>query len=330
VPEDPSGLSEAHARDGPSQCLSPPTAVRLPDGRHRATIARHSSNPASTRALCCTLWLPTSGSAQVREEIPAQVLSSGLVDGGFVLPFGFATPAGCTDRQKGHHRSLESDRPRKESELIWLSATGFASPCLVGLGQGVRAAQGTSLPQASASQRHLLRTDYGGEQPGGFLEALPFCIYPAGSHVCASFSRISSSFNATGCSFFSPTTCVPAWLERRDCSACHRCITKPPLLIVPSLSLRRSLLRTRLIVTVLWSCPTRHRSTARFPCKVLRFTAQCPGAGECEEKVVPLSPRFQNCHFSSRVSSASSQRIPCTSTFSSWSLGLLHSVLLRT
>lgn len=66
-------------------------------------------------------------------------------------------------------------------------------------------------------RRKDLRKDYGGEQSGGFLEAFPFFIYhDARPRVCFVFQfRWSLSAPQVALSF-SPTPCLPVWLERGD------------------------------------------------------------------------------------------------------------------
>jgi hypothetical protein len=98
----------------------------------------------------------------------------------------------------------------------------------------VRAAQGISLPQASALQRHQRRSDYGGEHSAGSLEAVSFAISPASTHVCAPISRLSllPSTQQDAPSSALRYACLHG-LSVATAHVCHCCRTRPLLLTVP-------------------------------------------------------------------------------------------------
>jgi hypothetical protein len=192
----------------------------------------------------------------------------------------------------------------------------------------VRAAQGISLPQASALQRHQRRTDYGGEHSAGSLEAVSFAISPASAHVCAATSRRS----------LLPSTpqAAPSSALRYAClhgltvataHVCHCCRTRPLLLTVP-LSPWPFCCVYHLVVPVLQACPTRHRCTIFSPKRVYYASPhQCPRSGEGEQKDVFCFHCVSRACFS--FSTRLLQAYTLFTYYFSWSLASLPGVHLH-
>jgi hypothetical protein len=181
----------------------------------------------------------------------------------------------------------------------------------------VRAAQGISLPPASALQRHQLRKDYGGEHSAGALEAVSFAISPASTHVCASTPRLSL--------FLSPPQDAPSSALRYAClhglsvataHACYSCRTRPLLLIVPSLLPGRPLL----CIPSCCSCYSALSHTSSLhnfldlnECTTLHRT-NVPGQVKVKRKAFYFSLHLPR--LSLFVHAFPSSTIPCTPTIS--------------
>jgi hypothetical protein len=165
-------------------------------------------NTAATRAFYCTLELPTSDIGRAdRESLPKSL----SLDSSTRLCASIKLPEACCALTARTHCRPQSDRPRKERE----ESVSFrvTEEEWSGYLERVELRPKASTVQASASQKTPVTKDYGGEQSG--LEAFPFSIYPGA--LCFVFRLQWSPPTPQVALPFSPTPCLPVWLERGHC-----------------------------------------------------------------------------------------------------------------